>query len=114
VVHTPEIKQTVISRQYAGFNRIPILMISPLLHRRGTATVPTVGGDRIGNRPINFHVEGLEKMGASVSSDTGAFVATADGLRGAPITLPYPRVGASENPILAAGLATGSTALPNG
>src|SRR5688500_2048528 len=50
--------------RYTGLNRIPILMIGPLLHRVGEAFVPMVGGDNIGTRPVNFHTARPERMGA--------------------------------------------------
>jgi UDP-N-acetylglucosamine 1-carboxyvinyltransferase len=52
---------------YGGLNRIPILLVGPLLHRTGEAFVPLVGGDRIGARPVDFHVQALEAMGAEVT-----------------------------------------------
>src|SRR5919112_4272729 len=51
---------------FTGLNRIPILMLGPLLHLAGEAFVPLVGGDPIGRRPVNFHVDALRAMGAEV------------------------------------------------
>ena len=51
---------------FSGLNRIPILMLGPLLHRAGEAFVPLVGGDPIGRRPVDFHVEALRAIGAEV------------------------------------------------
>ena len=59
---------------FTGLNRIPILMLGPLLHLAGEAFVPLVGGDPIGRRPVNFHVEALRSMGAEVEvGDTGIY-----------------------------------------
>ncbi len=52
--------------EFSGLNRIPILLLGPLLHRAHEAFVPLVGGDRIGRRPVDFHVSALQQMGAEV------------------------------------------------
>ena len=112
-VCTPKIQSAEVGQKYSGFNRIPILMLSPLLHRIGTATVPTVGGCDIGPRPIDFHIDALESMGAQIDAFTGGYSASADYLTGATVTLPFPSVGATENTIFAAVLARGTTVIRN-
>jgi len=112
-IHTPEITSTGISQRYAGFNRIPILLLGPMLHRMGSATVPEVGGCRIGPRPIDFHIEGFRLMGARVDMEADRYVARCDGLEGANVTLPFPSVGATENLLMAASLARGKTVIHN-
>ncbi|MEV1175274.1 UDP-N-acetylglucosamine 1-carboxyvinyltransferase, partial [Nonomuraea sp. NPDC049784] len=98
---------------FTGLNRIPILMLGPLLHLAGEAFVPLVGGDPIGRRPVNFHVEALRAMGAEVEvGDTGIF-AKANRLVGTRIELPYPSVGATETVLMSAVLAEGKTVLKN-
>ncbi|MET7326904.1 UDP-N-acetylglucosamine 1-carboxyvinyltransferase [Nonomuraea sp. NPDC005650] len=98
---------------FTGLNRIPILMLGPLLHLAGEAFVPLVGGDPIGRRPVNFHVEALRAMGAEVEvGDTGIF-AKANRLTGTRIELPYPSVGATETILMSAVLAEGKTVLKN-
>ncbi len=104
---------TVVPERFAGLNRIPILMIGPLLHRTGTASVPIPGGDKIGVRPVNYHIEALEQMGAKVEFRDGYYHCTAEYLTGAHITLPFPSVGATENIIISATLARGTTILDN-
>ncbi len=95
-------------------NRISILALGPLLHRKGIAEVPVLGGCPIGHRPINFHVEALSKMGARIERRERSYYAEAPSkLRGAEIELPYPSVGATENVILASTLAQGRTFLKN-
>jgi len=112
-VQTPGQLKPEISQKYSGFNRIPILMLSPLLHRAGEATVPHVGGCPIGPRPVDFHIKALENMGASIEVSDDRFTAKAKQLQGTTITLPYPSVGATENAILAATLASGTTVINN-
>ncbi len=98
----------------SGKNRISVLAIAPLLHRLGEAFVPIVEGDRIGPRPVNWHVMALEKMGAQIESRSDGWRATAPhGLRGGLIVFPYPSVGATETAILAAVLANGRTMIRN-
>ncbi len=97
--------------RFSGMNRIPILMVGPLLHRVGEAFVPLVGGDDIGARPINFHVSALEKMGAEITITEDGLEAKASQLRGAHIELPYPSVGATETVLMTASLAKGRTVL---
>ncbi|HET9610435.1 MAG TPA: UDP-N-acetylglucosamine 1-carboxyvinyltransferase [Acidimicrobiales bacterium] len=99
--------------EFSGLNRIPILLLGPLLARNHEAFVPLVGGDRIGQRPVDFHIEALEKMGARISITPDGIEATGDHLRGAQITLPYPSVGATESVLLTAVLAEGRTVLRN-
>ena len=98
---------------YGGMNRIPILLVGPLLHRMGEVFVPLVGGDRIGARPIDFHVTCLEAMGAEVSLTPEGLEAKASQLHGARIRLPFPSVGATETVLLTAALAEGRTVLEN-
>jgi UDP-N-acetylglucosamine 1-carboxyvinyltransferase len=98
---------------YGGLNRIPILLLGPLLHRLGEVFVPMVGGDRIGARPVDFHVQALTAMGAEVEYTGGGINAKASSLHGARIRLPYPSVGATETILLTAVLAEGRTILEN-
>ena len=99
---------------YSGLNRIPILLLGPLLHLRQEAFVPVVGGDRIGARPVDFHVEALRAFGAEVTEEADGIRARVQGrLRGTKITLPYPSVGATETVLLTAAMAEGRTVLHN-
>jgi UDP-N-acetylglucosamine 1-carboxyvinyltransferase len=98
----------------AGESRIPILFCGPLLHRLGEALIPDLGGCRIGNRPINFHMDALRAFGAIVDkSYEGIRLTAPNGLHGANIELPYPSVGATEQVLLTAVLASGKTELRN-
>ncbi len=98
----------------AGSSRIPILFCGPLLHRLGEALIPDLGGCRIGDRPIDFHLDALRAFGAIVDkSYEGIRLTAPDGLHGASIELPYPSVGATEQVLLTAVLAEGVTELKN-
>ncbi|MGH9215234.1 MAG: UDP-N-acetylglucosamine 1-carboxyvinyltransferase [Acidimicrobiales bacterium] len=99
--------------EFSGLNRIPILLLGPLLHHNHEAFVPLVGGDRIGQRPVDFHIAALEAMGVEVDVTPEGIAARADRLRGARITLPYPSVGATETVLLSAVQAEGRTVLVN-
>jgi len=110
---TPEIVNPALNERYSGVNRIPILMIGPLLHRVGKASVPLPGGCRIGKRPIDFHLAGLRRMGAEVVEHPRSVDVTTAGLVGAHIELPFPSVGATENLLLAAVKAKGTTIIHN-
>ena len=110
---TSGLSSAEVPRAYGGLNRIPILMLGPLLHRLGEVFVPMVGGDRIGNRPVDFHVQALTAMGAEVDVSPDGISAKATALQGARIRLPYPSVGATETILLTAVLAEGRTVLEN-
>lgn len=116
---TKELKSLYIPQRFSGSNRIPILMIGALLGRTDEdIIVPTAGGCKIGSRPVDFHIEALEKLGAiieyRVMKKEGAYFARAhQGLKGTVITLAYPSVGATENSILAAVRAKGTTVIKN-
>ncbi|MEQ1737070.1 MAG: UDP-N-acetylglucosamine 1-carboxyvinyltransferase, partial [Rhodoglobus sp.] len=98
----------------AGSSRIPILFCGPLLHRLGEALIPDLGGCRIGDRPIDFHMDALRAFGAVVDkSYEGIRITAPEGLRGANIELPYPSVGATEQVLLTAVRARGVTELKN-
>jgi len=118
-VVTENIKNTYVPQRYSGANRIPILMIGALLGRtHEDIIVPTVGGDNLGQRPVDFHTSSLQKLGAKIEyremKKQGAYFAQAhNGLKGTTITLPYPSVGATENIILAALSAKDSTTIKN-
>lgn len=118
-ISTKELKTSYIPQRYSGANRIPILMIGALLGRTDEdIIVPTIGGDLIGMRPVDLHTSALQKLGARIEfremKKEGAYFAQAhQGLKGAVITLSYPSVGATENTILAAVRAKGTTIIKN-
>ena len=112
-IETREIKSSRVL-ELTRRNRIPILALGPLLVRAGEAEVPVVGGDKIGARPVDIHLEALAKFGAQLVITKSSYHAWAKhGLHGAEIELRFPSVGATENTILAAVLAKGKTVIKN-
>ncbi len=94
--------------------RASICVLGPLLARCGEVRVAHPGGDAIGSRGLDMHVNGLAKMGADISGEHGFVVASApSGLHGARISLDFPSVGATENLVMAAVLARGTTVIDN-
>lgn len=93
--------------------RASILVLGPLLARKGEAKIAFPGGDQLGPRPVKMHIEALEKMGAEFNLEHGVLIAKSDGLKGVEINLPYASVGATENTLLAAVLADGTTTIEN-
>ncbi len=94
--------------------RASINVLGPLLARCGAADVALPGGDNIGSRGLDMHVAGLERLGATVRSEHGFLIATRDQrLHGATVWLDFPSVGATENLLMAAVLAQGTTVIDN-
>lgn len=93
--------------------RASIVVMGPLLARMGRAKVALPGGCAIGSRPIDLHLKGFEAMGATVTVGKGFIEAYADELKGANIYLDFPSVGATQNIMMAATLATGTTVIEN-
>jgi UDP-N-acetylglucosamine 1-carboxyvinyltransferase len=95
--------------------RASIVVLGPLVARFGEAEVSAPGGCNLGLRKFNFHLDGLRALGAEVGLDHGFIEATAPrGLRGAEINFEYPSVTATENVMMAAVLARGTTIIENG
>jgi len=93
--------------------RASFLVLGPLLSRFGRARVSAPGGCAIGSRPVNLHLKGFAEMGAEISQSHGYIEAKAERLRGATIHLDLPSVGATENLMMAATLAQGTTVIRN-
>lgn len=116
--HTMKLRTTEVTSssvmELARRNRLAILALAPLLHRTGEAHVPFLGGDKIGPRPVDFHIEALNKMGAIITQDEKGYHAKLDGrMKGALIELPFPSVMATETVLLAGVLAEGRTVIKN-
>lgn len=111
-----QMNQSELSRELCERNRIAILAAGPLLHRFGKVKMAaTLGGDKIGKRPVDFHIRGLQDMGATVIIEDGFYhMSVADsGLHGAHIVLPFPSVMTTENLIITAVRARGRTIIEN-
>ena len=94
--------------------RASINVLGPLIARELIAEVALPGGDAIGSRGLDYHINGLTDMGADINSEHGFVIAKApNGLKGANITLEFPSVGATENIMTAATLARGTTTIEN-
>ncbi|GGB12410.1 UDP-N-acetylglucosamine 1-carboxyvinyltransferase [Macrococcus hajekii] len=102
------------SYEYVSKMRASILVMGPLLARLGHARVALPGGCAIGSRPIEQHLKGLTALGAVIQQENGYLVGTANGrLKGARIYLDFPSVGATQNILMAATLAEGTTIMEN-
>ncbi len=112
-VHAREITSTTIEMGLAGRLRASVILAGPMLARMGRLLLPVPGGDAIGERRLDMHVFALRKLGAQIDYLGDAFDMRADGLRGADILLSEASVTATENTIMAAVLAKGTTILRN-
>ena len=113
-----EVDTSTINSFYAPYElvktmRASILVLGPLLSRFGEAHVSMPGGCAIGQRPVNIHLEGLKAMGADIQVENGYIIARADRLTGANIVLETISVTATENLMMAATLAKGTTVIDN-
>jgi UDP-N-acetylglucosamine 1-carboxyvinyltransferase len=93
--------------------RASIVVLGPLLASEGRARVSMPGGDDFGSRPIDMHLKGLEALGARFAMSHGYVEGETEGLVGTRIVLEYPSVGATENALMAAVLAKGTTVIDN-
>lgn len=104
----PEAPAELVQRMRASF-----LVLGPLVARTGAARVALPGGCALGPRPVDFHLQGLARLGAQVELHDGAVRAHAPRLRGALVYLDFPSVGATEQLLLAGALAQGTTTVVN-
>lgn len=116
--HTLEIDPREIDKCSAPYElvtkmRASFFVLGPLLARMGRAEVSLPGGCAIGSRPVDIHLKGLEAMGAKIEIEHGNVIAKVDKLVGADIYLNFPSVGATENIMMAACLAEGTTRIYN-
>ncbi len=113
VVMTPGPLTHVAPYDLVRTMRASVLCLGPLLARLGRAKVALPGGCAIGARPVDQHLKGLERMGASFELEEGYILGRCERLRGAEIDLDMPTVGGTENLIMAAALAEGETRIRN-
>ena len=112
-ISTAEINSTEAPYELVRTMRASVLVLGPLLARYGRARVSLPGGCAIGARPINLHLKGLEAMGAEIKLEHGYVDAKVSQLQGARIHFDIPTVGGTENLMMAATLAKGTTILEN-
>ncbi len=115
-LNAKQVDKNSIPKEICMQNRISILCVGPLLHRfKEVRLYAALGGDQIGKRPVNFHVQGLEQMGAQVELEDNYYVFRVgdEGLQGAHITLSFPSVMTTENLMIAATKAKGRTTISN-
>lgn len=99
--------------EYVSKMRASIVVMGPILARNGYARVSMPGGCSIGSRPIDLHLKGFEALGATITTTEGYIEARCDQLKGTHIYLDFPSVGATQNIMMAATLAKGTTILEN-
>ena len=107
-VMVPEAPYDLVERMRAS-----IVVLGPLLARFGEARVSVPGGDDFGHRPIDMHLRALEQLGATFTTSHGYIEGRAERLVGARVILEYPSVGATENLLMAAVRAKGTTVIDN-
>jgi len=107
------LKNNVITEELSNKLRASYYFMGALLGRFKKAEVYYPGGCKIGKRPIDIHLKGFEKLGATINLEGDKYIITADELKGAPIYLDFPSVGATINILLAAVLAKGKTVIEN-
>jgi UDP-N-acetylglucosamine 1-carboxyvinyltransferase len=99
---------------HTGGNRVPILLLGALLHHFEKVSVPILGGDEIGARSVDFHLEAIRQFGGKVEETPDGYVAhRTEPLKGTHIKLPYPSVGATETCLYLGVLAQGRTTISN-
>jgi UDP-N-acetylglucosamine 1-carboxyvinyltransferase len=113
VIDVPEQPSTETDYDLVRRMRASISVLGPLVARCGSARVALPGGDAIGSRGLDMHIAGLERLGATITSEHGFLVAEAPRLVGTSIWLDFPSVGATENLVMAAALAEGTTVIDN-
>jgi len=112
-ISVPQVVSNEAPYEFVRKMRASFLIMGPLLARTGRARISTPGGCAIGSRPIDLHLKGFCLLGAQIRQGQGFIEARADKLVGSRIYLDYPSVGATENLIMAASLAKGTSIIEN-
>jgi len=112
-IDTRNVREHRLPEKYVSAMRSSVVLMGAMLGRLGEVHVNYPGGCVIGERPIDLHLHGLEKLGAQIWIEGNHIHAYADELKGAVIELPFPSVGATQNIILAAATAQGTTVIKN-
>ena len=111
-VASGDVEWLFVPLEAAARMRASFILLGPLLTRFGRVIISNPGGDRIGRRPVDLHVEAMRALGASIEYRNGYYFATAPGrLRGAEVRFPFVSVMGTENAMLAATLAEGTTVI---
>src|SRR6186713_718642 len=111
-VASGDVEWLFVPLEAAAKMRASFMLLGPLLARFGRVIISNPGGDRIGRRPVDLHVEAMRSLGADIAYRNGYYFATAPGrLRGTEIRFPFVSVTGTENAMLAAALAEGHTIL---
>lgn len=113
IVTPPETLTTEAPYEFVRRMRASFLVMGPMLARSGKATVSVPGGCNIGSRPVDLHLKGFHLMGSSIRHGYGCITAVTKQLVGTRIYLDFPSVGATENIMMAATLAKGTTVIEN-
>ena len=108
IVDNPEAPYELVKTMRASF-----YVLGPLLARFGEVRVSLPGGCAWGPRPVDFHLKGLEKLGAKITLENGYIIARSERLQGAEIQFEFPSVGATGNIVMAAATAAGTTIIRN-
>ena len=112
-VHVERVERDVAPYELVSTMRASVLLLGPLVARHGSARVALPGGCAIGVRPIDQHLKGLARLGADIAIENGYVVARASRLKGAHITTDLVTVTGTENLMMAAALASGTTVIEN-
>ncbi|MCP5104763.1 MAG: UDP-N-acetylglucosamine 1-carboxyvinyltransferase [bacterium] len=113
-IRIPEVRSALVPKEIVETSRASVLILGPLIARNGYAKVSRPGGCPIGDRKIDFHLEGLRQMGTHINETGEHIIARADnGLQGIDYTFPNKSVTGTENLLMAAALARGETVLRN-
>jgi len=112
-INGANVDKTCPDRELVGSLRGSFLVMGALLGRFGEASCPPPGGDVIGQRPIDVHLEGFRRLGAETGTDADTFHARAKELRGSTFFADYPSVLGTQNTMMAAALAKGTTTIIN-
>src|SRR6187399_3774940 len=111
-VASGDVEWLFVPLEAAAKMRASFMLLGPLLARFGRVIISNPGGDRIGRRPVNLHVEAMQALGATIAYRNGYYFATAPGrLRGTEVRFPFVSVMGTENAMLAATLADGHTTI---
>ncbi|MEA4815611.1 MAG: UDP-N-acetylglucosamine 1-carboxyvinyltransferase [Lachnospiraceae bacterium] len=112
-VNSKDVVKTSLKPEFVKKMRGSVIFLGPLAGRFKEASLSYPGGCEIGSRPIDFHIDAIKKMGGLITEEDGIIHCRTEGLKGTEITLKYPSVGATENIMLAAALAQGTTTIKN-